>query len=674
MIYPPNLSSTQPAFVPSGSYTINFTLPSYVAYNDIGHVQVRVVQQANNQSIGNTSLYPDGTIYKNMPDFNVSGVYGIEIYDSDLSIPWQAGTVYKVQVRFGTSALWGSVTSFATWKRENINNFSEWSNVMVIKAISEPEITIKNSSVTSVDNIDTTQYQRTITPLFEGSFKYGENDPSNEAADKFEFTLYDSDGNKIKSSGLLQYQGAGSIQYRFKEVLTADESYTVTLTVQTVNGYQGEAEPYKFTVKPLELETLTGIDFYGYDSDFVYGQENGCVKLYLTADNNLSGNYVITRASEVDDFLVWEDIKYLFFHNSAVNNQLVFSDFTIESGVQYKYAIQRENDKGLRSSPYYSRRYESPETRETENETINPTYEFHFEYSYLYRDGVQLRLQFNQKMNTFKHTVLRNKQDTLGDRYPHLTANGYAYYAEFPLSGLITLHMDEDSTFFTYNNGLYFGDELIAPARKFDLSEGDRDYCEEGTDGTTVLSAAARIDTNLTHPNIYIERKVREKVEEWLNTFDYKLYKSPTEGNIVVGLLNVQLQPKMELGRMVMEFTATAYEIAENTIEKLDEVGIITIGSRSSYSLSGTTTSFGQVNEVYNGMENQDDLLKIIKSQQAEDLSDGYEYSLDSVSAIWVDKYPQMDIDAEVNSQPSLRKKAAQKLEQRNQRRLSLRK
>jgi hypothetical protein len=90
-----------------------------------------------------------------------------------------------------------------------------------------------------------------------------------------------------------------------------------------------------------------------------------------------------------------------------------------------------------------------------------------------------------------------------------------------------------------------------------------------------------------------MERRFREKVEEFLNNFDYKLYKSPTEGNIVVVLNNVSLTPNADLGRMIFEFSATAYEVLENTLENLNEFGIIDIGEFESLSNDDVSYSFG---------------------------------------------------------------------------------
>jgi len=80
------------------------------------------------------------------------------------------------------------------------------------------------------------------------------------------------------------------------------------------------------------------------------------------------------RSSEETNFTIWEDIKYLFFADDELINELVFQDFTIESGVKYRYGIQKENRERLRSPILHE----------------NPirTHSIDFEYSYLYRDGL----------------------------------------------------------------------------------------------------------------------------------------------------------------------------------------------------------------------------------------------------------------------------------------------
>ena len=85
--------------------------------------------------------------------------------------------------------------------------------------------------------------------------------------------------------------------------------------------------------------------------------------------------------------------------------------------------------------------------------------------------------------------------------------------------------------------------------------------------------------TDLTSENITTERYFKLLVLDWLTDGKPKLFRSPTEGNYIVRLLNVNLSPKAELGRMIHEFTCTAYEIADFNYQNLLDLGLLTIES-----------------------------------------------------------------------------------------------
>jgi len=60
-------------------------------------------------------------------------------------------------------------------------------------------------------------------------------------------------------------------------------------------------------------------------------------------------------------------------------------------------------------------------------------------------DGTrQLKIRFNPKVSSFKTTILEQKVDTIGSKYPFFFRNGNVYYKEFPISGLISRLMDEE--------------------------------------------------------------------------------------------------------------------------------------------------------------------------------------------------------------------------------------
>lgn len=644
-IYPPTLQSTQPAFLyNTASYPIYFTLQSITSFNEIGHIQIRIVKQIDNRSIIDTSKYPDGTIYKQPSNIQQSGNrYCISILRADLNQAWSAGVIYKVQMRFGTTPMFGSVSDFATWKQTQIDNqtFSEWSTVMLIKAIDEPEVYIKNAEAIKPDVIATERTESTLTPLFTGGFSIPER--SKEQVDKYKFDLFDEEDELIETSGWLQHDATNNVtlnSFRFKHILTNNNYYTVIFSIITVNGYKANSDPYRFLAFRTYYAELENIEL-AVENDTPYCKDNGCIRLKLyTGDKTLTGSFIITRADERSNFNVFEDLKYLSFTMETVNDY-IFTDFTVESGIKYRYAIQQENAAGLRSAPV-------PRVNDKD-------YWVDFEYNYLYHDDIQLRLSFNEQISSFKHTVLASKQDTIGDRYPYILKNGNAYYAEFPITGLISLQMDPDNTFFTdyQEDGYYHNGDLLISKDKFEDGEKHR-RTTDSLPEYTGLSYSTSVNSNLTANNVFIERKFREKVEEFLNNYDYKLYKSPTEGNIVVILMNVSLTPNEQLGRMLYSFSATAYEVLDNTIENLNEYGIINIGEFETLVDEEKHLSFGQVigytrpSRAISMVAADNDIYAAIKQQEEVSIGEGYKMQLEQIKSFWIDIYESNYLNSEL--------------------------
>jgi hypothetical protein len=62
---------------------------------------------------------------------------------------------------------------------------------------------------------------------------------------------------------------------------------------------------------------------------------------------------------------------------------------------------------------------------------------------------------------------------------------------------------------------------------------------------------------------------------DWLNNGKPKVFRSPTEGNYFIRLMNISLSPEDRLGRMLHTFSCTAYEVADFSIKTLQEHNII---------------------------------------------------------------------------------------------------
>ena len=77
-------------------------------------------------------------------------------------------------------------------------------------------------------------------------------------------------------------------------------------------------------------------------------------------------------------------------------------------------------------------------------------------------------------------------------------------------------------------------------------------------------------DTQLTSDNIRREREFKTEALSWLTNGKPKVFRSPSEGNYIVRLMNTSMTPNDTLGRMLHTFNSTAYEIADYTFDNLD--------------------------------------------------------------------------------------------------------
>jgi hypothetical protein len=131
-----------------------------------------------------------------------------------------------------------------------------------------------------------------------------------------------------------------------------------------------------------------------------------------------------------------------------------------------------------------------------------------FEDILLYDGEKQLKMKFNPKITSFKNTLLETKTNTIGNKYPYTFRNGSVYYKEFPINGLISYFSDEEELFIS-------NEEIL-------LNEKT---------------------TNLLDTNLASERLFKLKVLEFFNDGKPKLFRSPTEGNYIVKLMNVSMTP-----------------------------------------------------------------------------------------------------------------------------------
>lgn len=557
VLFAPILRTTQPAFAASqDALTVYYTLPQAASLTDITNIEVKVNTQDTNTNVVN----------------NTTGILSVSATAGSFSINkgllktghWVAGKLYKIQARLVNTS----------------GQKSEWSNVMITKAITSPQVKILNGETTTSDTNEISSIHSEIVtmPTFygEATFVAGES----EYLDTYRFDLWYK-GKVIETSGNIQYNSSTNAapQYRFHKQFPYYDEYSVTFSIVSNNNYEATSKPYVFEVISTTSGQITNLTVT-VDSTSIACIENAMIQVRLTSTEELNGNYVIVRSDEDSNYQVWNDAAYLTYVGKQVTDELVFTDYYIECGKRYKYAVQRKQINDARSELLLP--------QDPSPHWVN------FEYSYLCGQGTQIKLNFNGEVSSFKHTQLVGKLDTLGSTYPTIAYNGYAYYAEFPLSALVSAYMDEENLFM------------------------EKDF--------EVLS------TNLTPETVQIERKFRHKVETFLNDKQYKLFKTPTEAdkNIIVALTGATLSPQRSLNRMIYSFSTNAYEVAENTLSNLKDLGILKTGEWQDISSLEAQAERGQIVGTFNPSI---ELFDIIRQQQ-ETKIDGYKYRVTALRTL----------------------------------------
>lgn len=429
-----------------------------------------------------------------------------------------------------------------------------YSTVGVVKYTSKPSISIEGLN----ENINNHKY------TYVG--KYVQDEGMGDSTEKLyssRFKLLNNTGQVLIDSGEIIHNILNDVSayeaiemYEIPRDLDANVSYYLVFQIKTSNNLVLETRKYRImqqeSVNPEIKAHLKATNNF----------EEGYIDLNLIGDRDIDGNeslaigsFIVSRAASNENY-VWNRIMS-FSLQSQSPTRFLWRDYTIEQGVSYKYSIQQYNDYGL-----YSERI------------VSNTVVADYEDMFLYDGSVQLKIRLNPQVNTFKTDILESKTDTIGSKYPYIFRNGTVYYKEFPISGLISYQMDENYQFIK-------NDESI-----------------------NLLGRTYDLVTN----NIQAERLFKLKVLNWLNNGKPKLFKSPTEGNYIVRLLNNSLTAMAGVGRMLHSFSCTAYEIADFTYANMQNLGFVSIQDLTHTQIRWSTV------ELVSHDSTLDELLGIVPS------------------------------------------------------------
>lgn len=558
-LYPPVVASSMPAFdIAQSNVKIYFTLSQYnlSRIEDIVKVHVTIRYQSSNKNalLAQTEIFQTDL----KTDQNLNRYY-VQIPKNVVQDNFRVDTLYKVQLRF-CSILRDPSISLSNFYTNYVEYFSEWSTVCIIKPINVPLFYVNDFYVED-DELGRTEEDGDENNFFSSLADFvctykqnyqdenGTNYESSQTLKKWRLKLFDEDFNLLADSGdnlvsannYTLDSSSLSLHCSLPYELENSKVYNLTFYITTKNDYSSSVN-YSFTCTVAEIDGLNGI------LQTYINEEEGYIKVvYTDNSDNYTGNLVLRRSDSKSNFLKWEDLKNFEAYGDT---NFTYYDFTAESGLLYRYLIQKRNSRGRRGTPTYDQTYS-----EQSGTMAEWTHAFLLEST---GNGAisgtkQLKLKFDFQISSYKTNISESRTDTLGSKYPYIRRNGEMYYRSFPVTGTITQYMD-DANLFTNTTQLFNG------------------YFDE------YKEFKGQIGNYVTQYDYTYERKFREKVQQFLYNVKPKLYKSMQEGNIFIKLMEVSLTPKNELGRLIYTFSATAYQIEEANIDTFNNYGLITVG------------------------------------------------------------------------------------------------
>lgn len=577
VLYPPIVDTYMPAFVISAIEdksvcNIYFSLSQFNEPEDIKSVWVTVNNQYTNQSV-----LKDPVGIKAFNTLNIDSSrsgddkYYITLTSKDIEGGWVLDQQYKVQIRFCSEKAPSQIKM--DWIVGNSHLFSEWSTVTLVQGISQPVLSLKNFA-TGVPG------EEVIISSFSNSVLAGYVDfKDREELESYYFEIYDRDNldSPVFKSEIIYTDdnNPNEINCLINYAFIDGNRYIMYFTYTTIKQYQQTIEFPFMIIESIGDPIQASIKAEG-DSN------NGYIEVSILPKENLFNNVMIRRTSNLSHFMVWEDVHII---SVADSEKIKWRDYTVESGIWYKYGIQTINRYGIRG----------------EIVVINKPVMITLEDIFLSCNNQQLKIKFNPQINSYKQTLTESLTNTLGSKYPFIKRNGHTNYKQFNISGLISHFMDDVCIF--KEGDIYEPEEISKNG--FFMNEEDKYLYQK-----KLYQSYNKLNDISEYNDFTLEKNFREKVQEFLYANDVKLFRAPSERNLLVRLMNVSLTPEKTLGGMLYSFTATAYEIDESSIKNFEKYNIQKIGSYRDYILQ-TETDFSHYSDVLNG-----DIISLLQEEQ----------------------------------------------------------
>lgn len=513
IIYPPLIADTIPAFT-AAAVKIPFENNPAVVLSSIKGFRLIAKDYNSSKIIAYSKVVYTTSIVNEVTFIN----FYSDITCEKSITPFTSGNYYKFQIAYYDEEYDKNKNTSFYYSSASIGRCVEKEKEIYITDLKENKLSEQASNpniYNSFQGIYVSSMQS--EPLYSYRFIF-KNAITNETIQDTGILLFNN------SKG---YAGTYKINFDIKKELLKNTVYTLQFFVTTVNGYTTQTPLYKIiAASKVPMTTELKFNVLSQDAEAV---ENGYVKLTISGTSTSKATVQIQRTSDEETWNIIAEYTAIGGHEV----DYTFLDTSVEQGITYKYALVQVTTGVNDSKAYSERKYIT---------SITPD----FENMFLTDGEKQLKIKYDPKVSSFKDTILESKTDTIGGQYPFFFRNGQVRYKEIPISGLISYQMDRDNFF--------MNDEEL------DLSE---------------KSVLKNPITDLVGYNYTAERKFKLAVLEWLTDGKPKLFRSPSEGNYVVRLMNTSLSPNDTLGRMIHSFSCTGYECAAADIESLQASGLV---------------------------------------------------------------------------------------------------
>lgn len=599
-LFPPYIEGVLPAFYKNNKGAVVLTVP-FTMNRGVSPLQIREFALKIKTVQSNTYF---STIMSSAYDADYTQVNFV--LEPSLVNQLKIGQYYKVQLAYV----------------DETQEIGQYSTVGIIKYTTCPTVEISGLQK-NVKNYHSHEYI--------GVCKQDkENGDITERIYSYEFNFYDKDKNIISTTGELLHNSSNDVdisetydRFSIPFDINSEENYFISYSITTQNGIK-VSTPLYIVIKGNSINSELNASL-----EASLNFENGYISLNLIGakdnyghEETVTGLFLISRTNEDTNFSIWEDIYRFDLQKEKASGQ-IWQDFTVEQGKIYQYSIQQYNTSGIYSNRILSNKIYAdfedmflfdgekqlkirfnPKVSsfkttvlESKLDTIGSKYPFIFRngrvsYKEFPISGLISRLMdeenlfsnHNNKNNEFRQeTNILSTQDQVSiygyhevltlDEIENIDENNYYYYkdsrGDYVKDASGNFQEFSNINWVVSSDTRYSRIKIEQTNRGYIFPSGIKKY--HASNNSNIIQNNINLKTDLTNDNINEEREFKLEVLDWLNNGNPKIFRSPTEGNYIVRLMNVTLTPEDRVGRMLHNFSCTAYEVEDFTYSNLIE-------------------------------------------------------------------------------------------------------